>query len=97
MSRIEREKRVVEVMIRLYCRRCLHEDGLPEEYAGLLTYACARLDRCKFGEDKPTCRRCPIHCYAPSRRELMRRIMRWSGPRMMIYHPVMALRHLLGV
>lgn len=97
MGRIEREKQVVEVMIRLYCRRCLGVDGLPEEYADLLTYARARLDHCKFGEGKPTCRRCPIHCYAPSRRELMRQVMRWSGPRMILYHPIMALRHLLGV
>ncbi len=96
MTRIEREKATVEVMVRLYCRRRLGVDELPQEYAELLAYARKRLDCCKFGEAKPTCRKCPVHCYAPARRELMRAVMRWCGPRMILYHPVMAIRHIIG-
>lgn len=94
-KRIEEEKTVVEQMIRLYCR---HKEGNRELCAGcaeLLDYARARLDRCRFGADKPTCRRCPVHCYRPEMKERIRRVMRWSGPRMLLYHPLAALRHLL--
>lgn len=54
-----------------------------------------RLDRCKFGNEKPTCKKCPIHCYKPDMREKMRAVMRWAGPRMMLYHPKEAIRHLI--
>ena len=46
-----------------------------------------RLDGCKFGNDKPACKRCPIHYYKPEMREKIRSVMRWAGPRMMIYDP----------
>lgn len=89
------EKRVVEQMIRLYCRRKEGHNELCPECAELLDYAMQRLDLCKFGNEKPTCRKCPVHCYRPDRREQIRIIMRWSGPRMILYHPLTAIRHLL--
>ncbi|MDY2916653.1 MAG: nitrous oxide-stimulated promoter family protein [Muribaculaceae bacterium] len=94
-KRIEEEKTVVEQMIRLYCRRREGNRELCAGCAELLDYARARLDRCRFGADKPTCRRCPVHCYRPEMKERIRRVMRWSGPRMLLYHPLAALRHLL--
>ncbi|MDY5655574.1 MAG: nitrous oxide-stimulated promoter family protein, partial [Prevotella sp.] len=53
------------------------------------------LDRCRYGEHKPTCKQCPIHCYRPEMKEKIRGIMRWAGPRMILYHPIAAIRHLL--
>ena len=94
-TRIESEKEIIEVMIRLYCRRKLHAEELPQPYAELLAYARRRLDACRFGEQKSACRRCPIHCYAREKREMMRRVMRWCGPRMIFYHPMITLRHYL--
>ena len=94
-TRIEEEKTVAEQMIRLYCRRREGNRELCAGCAELLDYARARLDRCRFGADKPTCRRCPVHCYRPEMKERIRRVMRWSGPRMLLYHPLAALRHLL--
>lgn len=94
-DRIEGEKRVVELMIRLYCR---HKEGnrkLCSSCAGLLAYAQQRLDRCPFGEAKSTCRKCRIHCYRREEREQIRRIMRWAGPRMLFFHPAAAVGHLL--
>ena len=95
-SRIEREKRVVSSMIKLYCRHKLHMTEVSEKYRQLEEYAHHRLDGCKFGEQKPACKRCPIHCYKPAMRDTMREIMRWSGPRMLIYDPIAALRHLFN-
>ena len=94
MTRIAEEKKTVEQMIRLYCRLKEGNRQLCSECRSLLEYAHARLDRCKFGEAKKTCRQCPVHCYKKDMRERMRAVMRFSGPRMMWYHPVDAVKHL---
>lgn len=94
--RLAREKRTVELMIRLYCRRKEGNTALCSSCAELLAYAHARLDRCPFGNNKPVCKHCRVHCYKPAMRERVRRVMRWAGPRMILFHPVEAVRHLLG-
>lgn len=91
-----REKRTVEAMIRLYCRG--HHDAGDElcpECRDLADYARTRLDRCPFREAKPTCAKCPVHCYRPDMRERIRAVMRYAGPRMLYRHPALALLHLL--
>lgn len=95
MTRIAEEQKMVATMIGLYCR---HKEGNRElcpECSALMAYAHARLAHCKFGEGKPTCRKCPIHCYRPDMKERVRQVMRWAGPRMMIYHPWAAIKHAL--
>ena len=94
-DRITQEKTTVEQMIRLYCRRKEGNDILCLACSELLDYAINRLDRCRFGPDKPTCRKCSVHCYSNEMQERIRTIMHWAGPRMMVYHPVEAVRHLL--
>ena len=95
MRRIEEEKRVVEQMIRMYCRRKEGNEVLCPSCKELLDYAHRRLDRCRYGEEKPTCKKCPIHCYRPEMKERIRAVMRWSGPRMILYHTVDAIKHVL--
>lgn len=93
--RIRREQRTIEQMIHLYCR---HKEGnkkLCSSCKGLLEYAHTRLEHCPFGEKKSTCRRCPVHCYKPELRKRMQTVMRYAGPRMILYHPIAAIRHLL--
>ena len=94
-TRIEEEKAVVEQMIRLYCRKYEGHDDLCPSCKELLDYAHSRLDRCRFGEQKTTCKKCPVHCYRPEMKERIRMVMRWSGPRMIIYHPIAASKHLM--
>lgn len=92
-SVIAKEKAVIEQMIRLYCR---HKEGnarLCPDCKALLAYALARLDHCRWGEEKPSCRRCPIHCYRRDMRTRIREVMRYAGPRMLLYHPLFTLRH----
>lgn len=96
MSRIDREKAVVGKMIELYCKHKLKLNTMPTEYSDLLQYAHRRLDGCKFGKHKPACKRCPIHCYKPDMRQKIRAVMRWAGPRMLLYDPIAAIRHLLN-
>ena len=93
--RMDREARTVEAMIHLYCRDQHDGDGaLCDACGALLAYARARLDKCPFRADKPTCARCPVHCYRPDKRAQVRTVMRYAGPRMLLRHPWLALTHL---
>lgn len=92
---IKSEKRTIEAMIRLYCRKFEGNKDLCPDCRRLLEYALARLDRCPHSDGKPTCRKCAVHCYRKNEQEQIRRIMRYSGPKMMLYHPIEAIRHLL--
>lgn len=125
-DRIADEKKVVALMIRMYCRRHCRQQGrtaktdlagqtgrtadtnqadrtgarhstrpICPECAALLDYAHRRLDSCRFGNGKPSCRKCPVHCYRADMRERIRTVMRWAGPRMIFSHPMAATRHLL--
>jgi len=95
LARIRREKKTVRAMIELYCREEHGSPGSPcEECANLLDYALRRLDCCPYGSKKPTCAECPIHCYRPERRERIKSVMSFAGPRMIWRHPVLALLHM---
>lgn len=95
-NRLDREYQTVSAMIHLYCRaRHGRQVELCQECQGLLDYARVRLDRCRFGIEKPTCARCPVHCYKPDRREQIRIVMRAAGPHMVWRHPILSLRHWL--
>jgi predicted amidophosphoribosyltransferase len=93
-KRLAREWRTIETMVRLYCRDHHHGESCAE-CQGLLDYASLRLDRCRFGTEKPTCAKCPVHCYQKNRREQVRVVMRYAGPRMLWEHPLLSLRRWL--
>jgi hypothetical protein len=96
MARIQREKRTVNAMIALNCRAHHPAADVPcAECSELRDYALARLDRCPFGEKKPTCAKCPIHCYKADMKARIKEAMRYSGPRMLRRHPFLAAMHQL--
>jgi hypothetical protein len=95
-ARLAREWQTMTAMVRIYCRDRHGTRGeLCGECAQFLSYANVRLERCHYGPEKPTCAKCPVHCYQRERREQVRVIMRHAGPRMMWEHPWMSLRHWL--
>ena len=73
-------------MVRLYCLHYEGHEQLCPRCRALIDYAHQRLDHCPSGNGKGSCRRCPIHCYRPDMRSLMRQVMRYSGPRMLLRH-----------
>jgi hypothetical protein len=95
--RLARELKTIRAMVRIHCHD-LHgtagSDALCGECAALLLYATRRLDRCVFGDDKPTCANCRVHCYSKTMRDRVREIMRYAGPRMLWRHPMLAVAHL---
>ena len=95
-SKREREKHVVSEMIALYCRRKHGTKGrICDDCAALDAYARMRSDKCPFMETKTFCSNCKVHCYKPDMREKIREVMRFSGPRMLTVHPVMAIKHVI--
>lgn len=92
----EREKRMVSRMIALYCRKKHHTRGdLCAQCAALDAYARMRSDKCPFMKTKTFCSNCRVHCYSPDMRAKIREVMRFSGPRMILHHPVAAIRHVV--
>ncbi len=95
MSKREREKESIGLMIGIYCRGNHHTDKvLCEDCRELLVYAEQRLSACPFAA-KPACRDCTIHCYSPDRRKAIQAVMRYAGPRMLLHAPLAALGHLV--
>ena len=94
--RLQRERKTMAAMIDCYCRDHHRPDaGVCPECQALIEYATLRLERCRFGAQKPTCANCPVHCYQTQRREQVRVVMRYAGPRMLWKHPILAMGHLL--
>ncbi|QLQ96400.1 nitrous oxide-stimulated promoter family protein [Providencia alcalifaciens] len=94
-KRISREIVTIEKMIKIYEKSHPAPDDNPEYYQTLFSYAVKRLEKCRYGEAKPACKQCPIHCYQPKQREQMKIIMRWAGPKMLYSHPILAICHLI--
>ena len=96
-ARVERERKTIEAMISMYCREHHAREAGPlcASCEALRAYAGERLDRCVFKLEKPTCVKCPVHCYRSEMREAVRVVMRWAGPRMLREHPVLAIRHIV--
>lgn len=95
-SPIEWEKDTIKKMINLYCRERHHvKQGLCDDCRELMVYALKRLDSCGFGGNKPTCKKCPVHCFKPDMRERVKKVMRHAGPRMIIYHPLEAILYII--
>ena len=89
-----REERVVKEMITLYCRHH-HGSALCPDCEELIAYAHQRSEKCPFMETKTFCSNCTVHCYKQEMREKIREVMRFSGPRMLFVHPLMAIGHVL--
>ncbi len=93
LSRIEKEKRMIAKMIDIYYKK--KDQGTLEEREELKAYALKRLTYCKYGENKGFCSKCPTHCYTPKYKEKIKKVMRYSGPRLILHHPIMLMKHII--
>lgn len=93
MSKIAKEKSVISLMIKLYCRKKHGCKELCQDCCDLETYAHTRLNHCRYGDKKGFCTACPMQCYAKVQKEKVRQVMRFAGPRMLLYHPILLLKH----
>lgn len=104
MSRLSKEQETIEKMIGIYCQGKGHlgarpqaskKDKLCPECQLLADYASQRLKYCQFGEEKPVCGNCTVHCYKPDMRSKIKEVMRYAGPKMIYKHPAAAISHLI--
>ena len=94
--RITREEKTIRAMLEIYCSH-FHggSSSLCASCNELYTYAEKRLAKCLYGSGKPQCNKCPVHCYKPSMREKVKEVMKFSGPRMLKKHPILAVLHII--
>lgn len=88
------ELKTITFMISLYCKKNHGGTTLCDDCKALVAYASQRIERCPHKETKTFCSVCKTHCYAPQMREQMRTVMKFSGPRMMLYRPNLAVAHI---
>ena len=90
----QREKETVAFMIELYCRKKHGSKSLYPKCKELKDYAFMRSDKCPFMETKTFCSNCKVHCYKKDMQDKIKEVMRFSGPRMIFYHPIQAISHI---
>lgn len=97
-KRQKRDIRVLARFVRLYCTGChgatsRAEIPLPADLGGvplcsdcahLMAYAVSKLLACPLEGDKPSCKRCRIHCYGDQERKKIREVMSFAGKRMVM-------------
>ncbi|MFV0527891.1 MAG: nitrous oxide-stimulated promoter family protein [Lachnospiraceae bacterium] len=95
-DRREFEQKTIQSMVQIYCT-AHHKPGghgeMCQDCTQLVAYAAMRSAKCPFGEQKTFCSNCRVHCYEPMKREKIRAVMRYAGPRMLWTHPLLALAH----
>jgi hypothetical protein len=88
------KKQMVAAIVALYCRKKhgSKRGELCPDCAALQAFSLERAERCPHREARQFCSGCPTPCYG-SKREDMRRIMRYAAPRLIFSRPGMVLRH----
>ncbi len=79
---IENQKNTIRFMLARYCKIVHQSSSICKECEELTLYALARLTNCRYGDEKPSCKNCSTHCYAPQKRAMMEQRMRKIGPKM---------------
>ena len=94
----QKEKDLISLMIRFYCEKChrikAHEP-LCDECAELEKYAHTRVDHCPHIETKTFCSKCQSHCYSKEMCARVKEVMRTTGPRLLLHHPILVIKHAL--
>ena len=89
------EEKTVAKMIAIYCHGNHNSNNeICDSCKELLNYSKERIKKCLFGEKKPVCGKCSVHCYAPQRRAEIKKVMRYAGPRMLYKAPLLTIRYL---
>jgi hypothetical protein len=94
MNKIEKEKKILALMIELYCHKAHKNNTLCQNCLNLKEYAFTKLDKCPFKANKKPCKICVIHCYEVQHRLQIKEVMRFSGPRILFYYPLEFFKHL---
>ena len=92
------EVKTIRIMTEMYCRA--HHgtrEGMCPECEEFYLYAVKRIACCPFGDKKPVCGKCKIHCFGKGFKEKAKEIMAFSGPKLIYKHPWLSMRHLIAL
>ncbi len=103
--KIDYEKKMVFYMIKLYCmhnhkeyhkiyNKTFGSKSICKECEDVYNYACERTSKCRFISTKTFCSACTSHCYKKDMKEKIKKIMFFSGKRMIFHNPAVALKHI---
>lgn len=95
-NRLEKEKVIFEKMILIYCKNNHKENHPCSQCIDIINYGKNKINNCPFDNSKPFCSKCSIHCYEKNVQKKVKEIMRYSGPRIIFYHPITSLKHLIS-
>lgn len=95
-TKINNEISVIITMIDIFYKNKKHKNQYTStEIEELKNYCKSRVDNCPVILEKSFCSSCKIHCYDEEHRALIKKVMKYSGPRMIYYHPILLVKHLL--
>lgn len=92
------EIQTIYQMIEIYCKGQKHQrfsNTLCPTCLELFEYAKFRINNCPKIESKTFCSNCSSPCYKPEKKENIRKVMKYAGPRMLFHHPILAIKHLV--
>ncbi|NMD38267.1 MAG: nitrous oxide-stimulated promoter family protein [Christensenellaceae bacterium] len=92
--KLKQEKEILTQIVCLYCHKKHKYSELCPDCKELLDYAKKRSESCPYKKTKSFCSNCKNPCYRKDMREKIRKVMKFSGPRMIFYHPVIVIRHI---
>ncbi|MEQ8175271.1 MAG: nitrous oxide-stimulated promoter family protein [Syntrophomonadaceae bacterium] len=89
------EAKTLDAMLEIYChdKHGSQSGELCPDCTGLSKYAHQRIEKCFYGDSKPVCSMCQKHCYKKDRRESIKKVMRYSGPKMLWHSPLLSIRY----
>jgi hypothetical protein len=99
-ARLQRERDTIQAMVEIFCvghhhsLDTSHSLGLCAECSTTLSYALQRIELCPHKSEKPSCANCRVHCYRGEWAQKIKQLMRYSGPKMIFKHPVLAFFHI---
>lgn len=93
----KRTKEIIVVckMIEIYCKKNHHQRTLCDDCKSLMSYATLKTRNCKLMQTKTFCSKCKVHCYSNKEKEQIRQVMKFSGKYMLLYHPILTIKHFI--
>ena len=88
----QHEQAILSDMIDIYCSGHGHKQPC-KDCLELKAYALKRTKLCPHMATKSYCSVCDTHCYAPDQQEAIRQVMRYSGRKYFLRHPIQTIAH----
>ena len=60
----------------------------------LFEYSVNKITNCPLKENKALCSKCHIHCFDENHRKKIKKVMRYSGPRILFSNPILSFKHI---